>query len=199
MLVSLVLNHLPIIHPLMFLAAIIHTYHFTSTVRVPRNITYCTLDWQLFPWLQVCTGVQAGRRRTLLRPAVRQLWWTKMPKTGRPLQWHPVWWDAAWIQQQNPASQLGTDIPNDLPVTKYTSTHIHTNDCKQMFLFFYLKNYVYYVCKRLWNRSIFLLSSWPRHIWSPLSIHSHFCTCVTLLKHLLTDFNEMSSHVLLRS
>lgn len=74
------------------------------------------------PPTQVCAGVQTGRGWTLLPPAVRQLWGTKMPTAGCPLQWHPVWWDAAWIQQQNPASQLGTDIPNDLPVT---SMHIY--------------------------------------------------------------------------
>lgn len=88
-------------------------------------ITYFTSQWQLCPPPQVCAGVQAGRGRALLPPAVRQLWGTEMPKTGCPLQWHPVWWDAAWIQQQNPASQLGTDIPNDLPVT---SEQAHTFD-----------------------------------------------------------------------
>lgn len=87
---------------------------------------YDTLHSQLYSSPQVRAGVQTGRGRALLPPAVRQLWRTKMPKAGCPLQWHPVWWDAAWIQQQNPASQLGTDIPNDLPVTN-VQIHPFTN------------------------------------------------------------------------
>lgn len=105
-----------------------YTYFFISSVNRFTYITYFTLHWQLFPPPpQLCAGVQTSRGRALLPPAVRQLWGTKMPKAGCPLQWHPVWWDAAWIQQQNPASQLGTDIPNDLPVTS-----VHTFTLAQM-------------------------------------------------------------------
>ena len=65
---------------------------------------------------QVCAGVQAGDRRPLLPPAVWQLWGLQVCETGRPLQRHAVWRDAARLQQQEPGSQLGPDIPNDLQV-----------------------------------------------------------------------------------
>lgn len=109
------------------------SYPLTSAVNMFSCAAYHTLHWQCFPPPQMRAGVQAGRWWALLSPAVRQLWWTKVPKAGCLLQWHPVWWDAARLQQQNPASQLGTDIPNDLPVT---SAQVHASHLHVLCLFF---------------------------------------------------------------
>lgn len=95
----------------------VHVLPCVQCLNVYTMILCMSIDtWIPLP-TQVCAGVQAGVRRTLMCSPERELWGAKVPETGCPLQWHPVWGDAAWLQQQEPASQPGTGLPDDLPVS----------------------------------------------------------------------------------
>lgn len=63
---------------------------------------------------QLRGGVQAGARWEVLPHALRCLRGPQVPQARLQIQRHPLWRDATWLQQPDPACEPRSSLPDDL-------------------------------------------------------------------------------------